>query len=194
MILYVSFGNSGSCGGSTLAYASSCYYDQYNRPIAGTINFCPYMFNNDNGVETWRSDALTTLHEMTHIIVMSSSLFDKFMDPLTGDTRENIIEYVNGQKYIITPKIKEYAQEFYGCNDDAILPGLPLEDNGGAGSAGSHWEERYTQSDYMGMSILSVLTVFRTLGSNPAFSYFKVFFLKQVLRFIHHRLMYPRQH
>eukprot|EP00486_Rosalina_sp_Unknown_P006747 CAMPEP_0201572626 /NCGR_PEP_ID=MMETSP0190_2-20130828/16011_1 /ASSEMBLY_ACC=CAM_ASM_000263 /TAXON_ID=37353 /ORGANISM="Rosalina sp." /LENGTH=706 /DNA_ID=CAMNT_0047998633 /DNA_START=473 /DNA_END=2594 /DNA_ORIENTATION=+ len=158
LILYVSFGSFGSCGGSTLAYASSCYNDQYNRPIAGTINFCPYMFNNNNGVETWRSDALTTLHEMTHILVMSSSLFDKFIDPLTGDTRENIIEYVNNQKYITTPKIKEYAQEFFGCKDDFILPGLPLEDDGGSGSAGSHWEEKYTQSDYMGATVYSSQT------------------------------------
>ena len=43
------------------------------------------------------------------------------------------------QKYLKTPTLLEVGRQFFGC---ATLPGIPLEDDGGEGSAGSHWEMR----------------------------------------------------
>jgi hypothetical protein len=40
---------------------------------------------------------------------------------------------------VVTPRVKSAAQVQLGCN---TLPGAELEDDGGDGTAGSHWEQR----------------------------------------------------
>jgi hypothetical protein len=52
----------------------------------------------------------------------------------------------NKQKYLKTPTLLEVGRQFFGC---ATLPGIPLEDDGGEGSAGSHWEMRALVSEFM---------------------------------------------
>ena len=46
LIVYVTFSDT-SCGERTLAYASPCDLDQYGRPVAGAINFCPRAIGDD---------------------------------------------------------------------------------------------------------------------------------------------------
>ena len=77
LVIYVSYSN-GQCNsdGSTLAWASICNLDQFGRPIAGTLNFCPNALDE----QYWKFDVGVTLHEMMHILVMSSSLFSYFYD------------------------------------------------------------------------------------------------------------------
>jgi hypothetical protein len=41
------------------------------------------------------------------------------------------------QSYITTPAVLREVRELSGC---ATLTGAPLEDEGGAGTAGTHWE------------------------------------------------------
>ena len=43
-------------------------------------------------------------------------------------------------------KVLKKAREHFGCKD---LKGIPLENQGGQGSAGFHWESRYMLGDYM---------------------------------------------
>jgi len=55
-------------------------------------------------------------------------------------------------KIIKTPKVVETAKKYFGCS---TLQGVELEDNGGEGTAGSHWEARIMYSDFMiGRTIL----------------------------------------
>ena len=55
---------------------------------------------------------------------------------------------VNGinKKIIITPKVVENAKKHFGCDS---LIGVELEDQGGEGTSGSHWESRILFGDYM---------------------------------------------
>ena len=47
---------------------------------------------------------------------------------------------------INTPKVLAVARQHYNCKS---LTGIPLENQGSTGSAGSHWESRYMLGDYM---------------------------------------------
>jgi hypothetical protein len=40
----------------------------------------------------------------------------------------------------------KFAQEFYGCNN---VPGVPIENDGSSGSAGSHFERTYFFNEVM---------------------------------------------
>ncbi len=48
--------------------------------------------------------------------------------------------------YIITPKVIAYGKEYFACDD---FPGVPLEDEGEAGSVGSHWEKLVLGNELM---------------------------------------------
>ena len=140
-IVYISYGDT-SCGSSTLAWATPCVQDQYGRPIAGGINFCSASLSS----QYWKQDVLVTLHEITHAMIMSPSLWDDFVDS-NGDTipygsvyYTKTLSNGHNQSYIITDKVKSLAQEHFNCYDDSDMPGLPIEDDGSSGSAGSHWE------------------------------------------------------
>eukprot|EP01083_Nonionella_stella_P192630 711935_1 len=147
LIIYVSQSD-GKCdiNGKTLAWASICNLDQYGRPIAGTINFCPRASDNNY----WKFDVGVTLHEIMHILVMSNSLFPYFYNTntLSFYGEHNVIfsttELQN--QYIITDKVKQISRMHFGCN---TLIGLPLENTGDIGTIGSHWESKYLQSELM---------------------------------------------
>jgi len=47
---------------------------------------------------------------------------------------------------IVTPWVVAYVQEFFGCES---MQGAELEDQGGSGTALSHWEKRIFMNDYM---------------------------------------------
>lgn len=47
-------------------------------------------------------------------------------------------------------KTLAYARKFYGCDS---LPGIPLENNGGGGSAASHWEKQFMPKEVMNPSL-----------------------------------------
>ncbi len=79
LVIYVSMDD--ACGPSTLAWATSCGQDQYGRPIAGTINFCPHAINGSKpDGEEWPGTIATTIHELAHVLILSSSLFGSFVD------------------------------------------------------------------------------------------------------------------
>jgi len=92
LILYVS-GNPDAkfCGEDTLAVAVACNFDQFDRPIAGAINFClsqvdvdsdgtaPHYLIDDN--------VDVAIHEAAHVLGMSSNSYRYFWDSETGEPR-----------------------------------------------------------------------------------------------------------
>ena len=58
---------------------------------------------------------------------------------LTSDKEAEII-------YVSSKRVLNKARNHFNC---ATLKGLPLEDQGGEGTAGYHWEGRYMLGDYM---------------------------------------------
>jgi hypothetical protein len=47
---------------------------------------------------------------------------------------------------LTTPHVKEFARNHFGCN---TLNGVELEDGGGSGTQGSHWEQRLALNELM---------------------------------------------
>merc|ERR1740123_1818079 len=161
LIIYVSYSDAEcSSDGQTLAWASICNLDQFGRPIAGTINFCANSLLEQN----WKYDVGITLHELMHIMAMSSSLFDYFYDFNRGQfqNKESVLIASSENVFVATDKVKATACAHYGCN---ALPGAALENFGSAGTIGSHWENKFAQSElmcgtkYSAVAKLSALTL-----------------------------------
>jgi hypothetical protein len=79
---------------------------------------------------------------------------DKNMEPLPGSSTTKTITVTSGLSIVgqsatllITPKLLAHAKAHFGCDS---WPGVALEDDGGEGSAGSHWEKRMLMNEYMG--------------------------------------------
>ena len=124
-------------GSSVLAAAGYCLSINVNsrkRPIAGILLINQTLsFEKQNTKEYMKS---LLLHEMTHILVFSPNL----MKDLGLTTTSGSTTYVNSNNVVIK------ARQHFNC---ATITGVPLEDQGGQGSAGSHWEARYMLGDYM---------------------------------------------
>ena len=65
---------------STLGYASPCRFDQYDRPILGSMNYCPLAMASSTA-----SVALSTAkHEMAHALGFTASMIPYFRDSSTS--------------------------------------------------------------------------------------------------------------
>jgi leishmanolysin-like peptidase len=85
-VLFVSAVNTGSCSGGTLAYASTCQRDQWDRPIFGYANFCPSSLSAAS--EDFAAQRATAVHEVMHALGFSSGSWPLFREadgtPLTA--------------------------------------------------------------------------------------------------------------
>lgn len=141
-------------------------HNETKRPVAGYIQFKPDLEMND----TTALDYLVWLavHEVTHILVMNDGLYPHFINQnnqLLGV--DNIIKEtkhpISGNKITIikSPKVVEKARQHFNCNE---LEGVPLEYNGGPGTAGAHWSKKIMNTDYMigdsyGENLISDITL-----------------------------------
>jgi len=117
------------------------------RPIAGQINF--NLEFTKNGADEFEENIDTALHELTHVLAFSPSLYDDFVDS-RGNKRSGVTEkkYKRGyDTYMIkTPKVLEVSRNHFGCNS---ISGMELENQGGSGSLGAHWERTILHNEYM---------------------------------------------
>ena len=126
---------------STLASAGPRYLDQENgRPIVGVVNI-----NSNIEYSKINSEyALTTtlLHEFTHILGFLKDYFqDQFHNMFNKTDGDGVVRY-----YINSPKVLEVAKKYFNCSS---IDGVELEESGGLGTVGSHWEARILLGDYM---------------------------------------------
>ena len=81
-----------------LATASSCFWDQYERPIAGYIDFClsAISFSEDGNIEKYRKKLKlaigTAIHELAHVLGVTSDDILFFHDWTTGQKRTEVLE------------------------------------------------------------------------------------------------------
>lgn len=156
--LYVIINAENDAGTSYFAAASTCKTDETTaRPIVGVY----YLnFANMKGSKMYEFFYFTTYtHEFMHIIFFSAGLFDKYRDPSdsTKAVPASHYEYVmNGTNKQFTklkyPSVIAFAQKYYRCPS---LEYIPLEDGGGSGTAGSHWEKLFFPEDIMNPTIES---------------------------------------
>ena len=121
-----------------LAAASPCLISNKKyKPMAGIVLINYYLsFKED--FNYYMKNLL--LHELTHVLGFYPDVLQSLNLIKTGIMNNQIFTYINSSKAI------EKAKLHFGCDD---IEGIQLENQGGTGSVGSHWESRYMLGDYM---------------------------------------------
>jgi len=178
-ILFVSSIQTAHCNEANIvAYASYCQQEHaLNRPVAGFANLCPGKLETDP--QSFESLLSTVKHEIYHALGFSVGLFAFYRDqdgkPLTKRLKNDLPEYntdtnlyqwsdrvlktivrsdwaVSGGlvkhevQLIVTPTVKKEVKRHFGCED---LEGGELENQGGEGTALTHWEKRLFENEAM---------------------------------------------
>lgn len=158
---------------NTIAAAGFCKVCKSNkRPIVGEVLLNVDTFNrfDPDSDMTFQFMTVTLLHEIMHAMGFSKRSFGYYQDPLkkTADKRigrDKVVKRVQKRgkevSLVILPKVVATVREYYGC---ASMEGMELEDEGGSGTAGSHWEKRLIEGELMLGSIgsnqgISVITM-----------------------------------
>lgn len=136
--------------GNTEAYASACIVSgKNNRPVAGLVAFSG---NFNSTKENWLNFYTSlAVHEFTHILIFNPEMYHLFIDsngqsmPMESIMRNATINGLE-RSFIITPKVMEVAKKYFNCSN---IIGVELENQGGIGTAMSHWEARVMLTDYM---------------------------------------------
>lgn len=178
-ILFVSSLRTTHCAESNIvAYASYCQQEHaLNRPVAGFANLCPGKLESDP--QSFESLLSTVKHEIYHALGFSVGLFAFYRDsngePLTERLKHGLPDYnpfnnvyqwsdkiiksfvrkdwsVSGGyiphevQMIVTPKVKREVRRHFKCDD---LEGGEIENQGGEGTALTHWEKRVFENEAM---------------------------------------------
>ena len=121
-------------GSNVLAAAAPCIVTNSNRPYGGVLYINTNLNFNKGNTNQYLKNIL--LHEITHILVFHPYFF----------TGLKLNQTEGSNSYIISPKAVAKAREHFDCSS---ITRIPLENQGGTGSVGSHWESRYMLGDYM---------------------------------------------
>eukprot|EP00736_Rhodelphis_marinus_P012283 Rmarinus@m.23720 len=173
--------------GSTVAYAAMCQVDAVTgRPIAGHINIGPNQL--ETAINSRMELAGVITHEIHHALGFSNSFdwenFREISDPLVYKDRDDVVQtftltdgdLTHDVDKIVLPRVIEVAESYFGCDD---VDGVELEDDGGSGSAGSHWEKRLLDNEFMtatsselpAYSLFTLAFMYETGWYRPDFSY-----------------------
>jgi leishmanolysin len=150
---YVVYIGAAPTSGATLAWAAGCRTDTDGRLVVGRANFGPANINWDNS--STRADVVNTAtHELLHALGFSGGSFGGHTRTTTlRDKSVTLLEF---------PELAAAFREFLGCASTTAITGVEIEDEGGGGSAGSHFERRAVMDDIMtaaGGTKLSALTL-----------------------------------
>ena len=132
---------------STLATASAKAFQNITnpnnisgQPYVGIVKINPNINYSIPNSQIYFESIL--VHEFTHILGFSKHFFETYF--------KNIVyskdEFGFNRMYLNSPKLLEVAKKYYNCDS---LTGVELEDQGGDGTAGSHWEARILLGEYM---------------------------------------------
>ncbi|EAR98414.2 leishmanolysin family protein (macronuclear) [Tetrahymena thermophila SB210] len=152
--LYVSY--SDEIAKPYLAYAGWCKFLKVLGPTHGTVNFNlgklrSYDFNN---TIVFNELIQIVTHEITHVLGFSGNDVQYWVDSTTKKPHVNPIsvQLIRGFNSTVlqTPNVQAYARQYYGCPS---LAGMLLENQGTAGSAGSHWETTVIKNEYMNAAV-----------------------------------------
>jgi leishmanolysin len=153
----------------TVAWAVSCANDASGRPIAGHVNFVPAALKNAATLKTYitAQDVNTGIHELSHALGFSASYFDAYVDlngvhQGAGGRTQNVNMPNLGKTVTMmtSPRALAAGKEFFQCS---TMTGVEIEDQGGPGTGGSHWEKRILYTEYMSGILSSVATYISSL-------------------------------
>lgn len=102
---------------------------------------------------------MVALHEIIHVLGFSGGSIQYWLDTSVGalygaDTSKiTTTQTIRGFSTTVlkSPNVLATARKYYNCN---TLTGMQLENQGGAGSLGSHWERTIIESEVMTSSAI----------------------------------------
>ncbi|KAH9604464.1 hypothetical protein KSS87_016379 [Heliosperma pusillum] len=139
--------------GNTLAWAVACERDQWGRAIAGHVNVAPRHLTAE--AETLLS--ATLIHEVMHVLGFDPHAFAHFRDERKR-RRTQVIQQSMDERLgrtvtrVVLPRVIMHSRYHYGAFSENFT-GLELEDGGGRGTSGSHWEKRLLMNEIMTGSV-----------------------------------------
>ena len=147
--------------GTLAAAGGACLVDgNTGRPVAGAVNVCPDRLLAVRGASAFSRDALVldVVHELLHVLAFSEGLYTSFKHAVTR---------AGGRALVTSPAVLAVARQHFNC---PALSGVPLEDNGGEGTANTHWEMRALNGELMVGTVVA--------GQRPALSNFTLALLE----------------
>ena len=135
-------------GSNVQAAATYCALDpNTHRPLVGyvLINSSLDLSTMGNAEEYLK---LLFFHEITHVLVFHPILWENHYIPVLNGSKFTMTKEINGinRTLITSPNVLKAAKKHFGCSD---IEGIELENQGGSGTSGSHWESRVMLGDYM---------------------------------------------
>ncbi|KAL9231584.1 hypothetical protein vseg_006795 [Gypsophila vaccaria] len=139
--------------GNTLAWAVACERDQWGRAIAGHVNVAPRHLTAE--AETLLS--ATLIHEVMHVLGFDPHAFAHFRDERKRRRTQVVQQSMDEQlgrvvTRVVLPRVIMHSRYHYGAFSENFT-GLELEDGGGRGTSGSHWEKRLLMNEIMTGSV-----------------------------------------
>lgn len=132
---------------NVLAYGYDCQINENDKKTnIGQLNFNPASISTHP--RDYNFQVGVALHEISHVLGFSKQRFQS----IPGLTNQTALKYtsVDGTPLstwkIISPKVLAYVRSHFKCDS---LDGAELEDQGGDGTAFSHWEKRIFDNEYM---------------------------------------------
>jgi len=150
--------------GTTYATGNSLAFDSQMRPVVGHVNFNSRLMPESvkEGSAQWQELTGVALHEMMHVLGFSNSMFPYFMNHTSGELYDQTVVTDTHEKdghetsILVTPHVARAVQRQFGCPS---LRGAPLEDQGGSGTAASHWEKAVFMDEVMTGSASAALVL-----------------------------------
>jgi leishmanolysin len=137
-----------------IARAAACFIDPgfRNQPIAGVFEINSFYYDLTYTLEQHIS---LVIHELSHILGFDPELYPLFTKAdgtayTAGEISGTTVRRGKVVTEIILPKVVDEARTAFQC---ATLTGVELEDEGGPGTVGAHWEKRILFNEYMTGSI-----------------------------------------
>ena len=125
----------------TLASAGPRYMvKETNQPLIGVVNINTNVnYSKIHSKEYFQS---IIIHEFTHILGFLQFYFQEYFHIIFI----KVDEYGLTRYYINSEKVLKVAKKYFNCSD---IDGVELEESGGSGTVGSHWEARILLGEYM---------------------------------------------
>ena len=128
-------------GNNWVAESFSCYLASGSkRPLVAKTLLNRAMFKNPgSNILLHEKNIYMMLHEITHTLGFSSSLYKYFLDS-NGRRRSGHIKKVGSATVLNVSPLTSRLRNFFGCS---TMKGAYMENSGSSATAGSHFERRH---------------------------------------------------